>query len=306
MYVYDRPFDDERRDFEKMWHFVRADYAARQDHFIWLFSRLGDWKYGLWNDQKCMPTFCRDHAQLWFGPFDELLGFVLSENGDNIFFIFTLPGCDYLYAEILEWTVEHWMPRYGSLKTEVHEHQAGALIALQRRGFHSNGIVATTRAYDIQAVSENPLRLPEGFRILNMCENTDERSKTLLYHNAYHNQDQISEFDLLTTVYSHQNPAYEPAFDFSVVTPEGVHVSSCVGFNDPVHGVAEIEKVCTHSRYRRLGLAEAVIRTCMQRLKARGIRRAYITGYSNEANGLYEKLGPCGCMRWFHYELKPG
>jgi ribosomal protein S18 acetylase RimI-like enzyme len=76
-----------------------------------------------------------------------------------------------------------------------------------------------------------------------------------------------------------------------------------VGFNDPAYGVAEVEKICTHSQYRRQGLAEAVIRECFQRLKKRGIERAYITGYSEEANGLYEKLGPCGHKQWFHYEL---
>jgi ribosomal protein S18 acetylase RimI-like enzyme len=301
MYVYNRPFEDERHDFEKMWRFVREDYAVRQDHFVWLFSRLGDWKYGLWNAQKCMPTFCHDHAQLWFDAFDQLLGFVLSENGDNLFFIFTLESCNYLYAEILDWTIRHWGPRYGTLKTEVHEHQTGALAGLEGSGFHANGVVATTRTYDIQAVSDEPLRLPEGFRIVDMCENNDEHSKALLYRNAYHGEDQVSKLDLLATTYAHRSPAYEPAFDLSVVTRDGMHVASCVGFNDPQYGVAEIEKVCTHSRYRRLGLAEAVIRTCMQRLKARGIRKAYITGYSNEANRLYEKLGPCGRMEWSHY-----
>lgn len=302
MYVYNRPFDDERRDFEKMWRFLREDYAARQDRFIWLFSRLGDWKYGLWNEQKCMPTFCHDHAQLWFDAFDQLLGFVLSENGDNLFYIFTLPGCDYLYAEILEWALQNWGPRYGSLKSEVHEHQTGALATLARHGFHSNGVVATTRGYDIQAVSDEPPRLPPGFRIVDRRENSDDRSKTLLFRDAYHGEDHISEFDLLTTAYVRKSPAYEAEFDLSVVTQDGVHVSSCMGFNDPLYGVAEIEKVATYSRYRRLGLAEAVIRACMQRLKGRGIRKAYITGYSQAANGLYEKLGPCGHRQWFHYE----
>jgi ribosomal protein S18 acetylase RimI-like enzyme len=76
-----------------------------------------------------------------------------------------------------------------------------------------------------------------------------------------------------------------------------------VGFNDLAYGVAEIEKVCTHHQYRRQGLAEAVIRECFQRLKKREIERAYITGYSGEANGLYEKLEPCKHKQWFHYEL---
>lgn len=81
-------------------------------------------------------------------------------------------------------------------------------------------------------------------------------------------------------------------------------MSTCVGFYDPASKMAEIEKVCTHRHYRRLGLGEAVIRECFQRLKKRGIQKAYITGYSGEANGLYEKLGPCKHKQWFHYELE--
>lgn len=54
--IHNRPFDDTRHDFEKMWRFIQQDYAHKQDHFVWLFSRLGDWKYGLWNEKKYVPT----------------------------------------------------------------------------------------------------------------------------------------------------------------------------------------------------------------------------------------------------------
>jgi ribosomal protein S18 acetylase RimI-like enzyme len=107
---------------------------------------------------------------------------------------------------------------------------------------------------------------------------------------------------LLSSEYSRQNPAYDPALDFSALTQEGVHVASCVGFIDPACKMAEVEKVCTHSQYRRRGLGEAVIRECFRQLRQRGFDTAYITGYSGEANGLYEKLGPCKLKQWFHYE----
>ncbi len=87
------------------------------------------------------------------------------------------------------------------------------------------------------------------------------------------------------------------------VIPDGMHVASCVGFTDPANRAAEVEKVCTHNHYRRQGLAEAVIRECFHRLGQRGIDKAYIEGYSGEANGLYEKLDPCARKQWFHYEL---
>lgn len=121
MAVSNRAFDRACGDFERMWRFLERDYADRQDHFIWQGSRLGDWMYGLWHEQKYIPTFFRDHAQLWFNDFGDLLGFVLSENGDEVIYIFTALGYDYLYADILEWTIRQWGPRYRTLKTEVHE-----------------------------------------------------------------------------------------------------------------------------------------------------------------------------------------
>lgn len=302
--VYSRQFDEDQSDFEKMWRFLQQDYAARRDGFIWLFSRLGDWKYGLWNAKKNNLTFFQENARLWLDETDQLVGFVLSEDGDNIFFILSLPGYDDLYPQILSWTVQHWGPRYPSMKTEVHEHQTEALAVLAERGFRSLGEVAVTRKYDLTVKVGEIVRLPEGLRIVSMAENGDYFSKALLNKNGFQDEDQVSDLELQRFAYSRQNPAYDPRFDFSVVTSEGVHVATCVGFNDPAYRVAEVEKVCAHNRYRRLGLAEAVIRECFQRLRQRGIETAYITGYSGEANGLYEKLGPCKHKRWFHYELE--
>lgn len=304
MKVSNRPFDNVQSDFEKMWRFLQQDYAQKQERFIWLFSRLGDWKYGLWNEKKYLPSFFHKNAQLWVDGFDQLLGFVLNEDGGNIFFVFTLPGYEYLYADILDWTIQHWGPQYHTLKTEVHEYQEDALTTLERSGFRSKGVVATTRAYDLMATRDELVQLPPRYRIVNMHENGDFRNKGLLYKNGFDDEEQVSEFDLLRFEYSRENPAYDPRFDFSVVTPEGSHVAGCVGFNDPAYRVAEVEKVCTHNQYRRQGLGEAVIKECFQQLKRCGIRWAYITGYSDEANGLYEKLGPCNRKQWFHYELK--
>lgn len=305
MLVRHRPFDEQQDDFRKMWDFIRQDFAHRGDQFIWLFSRLGDWKYGLWRENKYVPTFFRDHAHLWLGGLDELLGFVLSEDGDQIFFIFTRPGFEYLYDEILEWTVQNWGARYPSLITEVHEHQPDSLERLERHGFHSNGAVALTRRYDLRALRDDTIRLPEGYRIESMSEHWDERGKALLLLNGFQRRDEVTELDLLKFAYARESPAYDPGCDLSVVNAEGVHVATCTGFNDPAYRVAEVERVCTQSQFRQLGLAEAVIRTCFQRLRARGIETAYITGYSTAANALYEKLGPCDRRQWLHYELKP-
>lgn len=59
----------------------------------------------------------------------------------------------------------------------------------------------------------------------------------------------------------------------------------------------------THYVWHCSRLAESVIRACFHELAARGMERAYITGYKVPANALYEKLGPSAHKQWFHYEL---
>ncbi len=304
MKIYHRPFELYNDDFEKMWHFLQYDYVQKQDGFIWHIGRLGDWKYGLWNEKKYIPTFFREHAQLWFDSFGQLLGFAINEDGGSTFFIFTLDGYGPLYGEILDWTLRHWGLRGEVLQTEVHEYQHEALAQLEQCGFRSLGPIATTRTYDLREKLDEAVILPPGYRIVHMGENQDQRSKALLYADGFQHTTPFNEFELLRGEYSHENPAYDPRLDFSVLNAEGMHVATVVGFSDPANKAAEVEKICSHSRYRRLGLAEAVIRACFHQLARRGFEKAYIQGYSGEANGLYEKLGPCKRKQWFLYQWR--
>jgi GNAT superfamily N-acetyltransferase len=304
MPVYSRPYNPSGSDFVQMWRLLQVDYARRRDNFVWLVSRFGDWKYGCWRESKMFPMFFRRHAQLWLDSFDEVKGFVLSEDGENIFFIFTRPGHDYLYGEMLDWTVANWGPRYDSLVAEVNEGQPDALAILAGRGFVNLGEAAIMRAYGVAEQASAGYTLPAGFRAVSIAEEPDYLGKRRVQRNGFSGQDDVREIDLLTYEYSRESNAYDPALDLSVVAPDGQHVASCVGFIDAANNIAEIERVCTHSEHRRHGHAVAAIRACFQRLHERGYARAYITGYGNEANNLYEKLGPANRTRWFRYELR--
>jgi GNAT superfamily N-acetyltransferase len=303
MHIYNRPFDPSHNDFIKMYRFLQQDYVHKQDRFIWLFSRLGDWYYGLYDEKKYIPTFFSENAQLWIDNLDELLGFVLSEDGSNLFFIFTAEGYDSLYTDILEWTMHNWRPRFPTLKTEVHEYQDFALAALTRQGFHQVAEVAITRQYDPAACAAAPQALPAPYTIVDQYTRPDSPAKVALYKNGFSNTGEVTWLDIASNVYSHHSPAYDASLDLSVVDEHGKHLAGCVGFIDPHYQVAEIEKICTHSAYRRQGLASAVVNECFRRLAGRGVTSAYITGYSEAAISLYGKLGWRKLKRWYHYEL---
>ncbi|MDO9084759.1 MAG: GNAT family N-acetyltransferase [Anaerolineaceae bacterium] len=302
--IMNRYFDEKQNDFEKMLHFLQADNQDKKEDFTWQVCRLGDWKFGLWNEKKLIPSFFRKNAQLWFDENKKLIGFVLSENGDNIIFIFTIKKYEFLYSEILNWTIKNWGLIFSSLLIELRESQKDEITILEQKGFQSKGIIATTRSYELSSKASETINLPAGFRIVNMLENKDYHSKGILAINAFENQNQISDFDLMKFEYSRENPAYDPTFDFSVITQDGVHVASCVGLLDKINKISEIEKVCTHQNYRRLGLSESVIKHCFQKLYSAGFNRAFLTAYGKGADQLYEKLGPSNRQHWLHYELK--
>jgi ribosomal protein S18 acetylase RimI-like enzyme len=303
MAIYHRAYSPDGLDFAKIWRLLQHDYRRRGDAFVWLVSRFGDWKYGCWRESKYFPMFFRRHCQVWLDGFEEVQGVVLSEDGENIFFIFTRPGHDHLYGEILDWTIANWGPRYSSLLAEVNARQEDAIAALSRRGFTCNGEAATTRAYVPGDQAAQGWKLPDGFRVVSIGEEPDYAGKRLVQRNAFSGQNEVSELDLLTYEYSRESDAYDPHLDLSVVAPDGQHVASCVGFVDPVNNISEIERICTHSEHRQRGYATAVIRACCERLHARGCARAYITGYSGEANNVYEKLEPVARTKWYRYEL---
>lgn len=144
MRVTHRVYDELNCDFATIWNFVREDFAHRQSQFIWLFSRFGDWKYGLWSENKFFPPFFRENGHLWFDDRQELLGFVISESGDELFTIFTQHDYDFLYPDMLDWVMRHWNERGKPLRTEIHEFQRDAITHLERAGFVNRGEISIT------------------------------------------------------------------------------------------------------------------------------------------------------------------
>lgn len=286
-----------------MWEFLINDYADKKEKFIWTIGRLGDWKYGCWNEQKYFPNYMRKNAQLWLTSFDELVGFVLSENCDSNFSIFAKRGFEFLYAEMIAWVKSNWSNREGELSTEAHEYHDSYMHELEKEGFQKKELVAITRQYILSEQVKHKITLEDEYTIEDMYDHPDLYGKALLYNNAWRNGNQVSTTDIMAAEYNRESPCFNPKLDLSVVNRNGLHVSSCVAFVDYRNNYAEIEKICTHNAYRRRGLAEAVIRECFMRLYVQGIEYAYITGFSTEAKNLYEKLGASNSRNWFNYIL---
>lgn len=150
----------------------------------------------------------------------------------------------------------------------------------------------------------------EGFRIVDMQTHPDYRAQRILRDDAFSNRSNLSEEALLHEMrfynHSQQGPIYHAPTDLCVVAPDGRFAAGCEALIDARNNEADIERICTHSNFRRLGLAWAVIQECLYRLQTMGIATVYIAGYSEAAIALYGSLGAVDESKAFTYTRQAG
>lgn len=304
-----RNYSEEQGDFHRLARFFTQRPLARRTHTTWCLGRFVDWKYGLYTNKRAFPSFCDENAHIWFDGFGELAGFVISESGDAGFTILTLDGYRFLYEEMLEWVLETWKGRVSTeslFSTEITEYQDWEQKILGCYGFRPD-LAFSTRRFDL--TGQLPPRIPAapGFVIVDMQSHPDFRAQATLRADAFQKKSTLSEEELnyrLRYFNHNQNgPIYHPETDLCVMAEDGQFVAGCEALINAPALEADVERVCTHSNFRKRGFARAVIQECLYRLKEMGIHNAYITGYSTEALALYASLGAVDEVRAFCYEI---
>lgn len=294
-------------DFKGLCRFLSDNNAWMRSHSTWCIGRVVDWKYGLYPDKQAYPDFCGENAHLWFDAFGDLAGFAISEGGGSDIAILTLPGFRFLFEEILQWVIAVWGERPDPLSIELTDQQEREAVILTQYEFEASPPFYIRR-FDLTRPLPERYPLPDGFRIVDMQTHPDYRAQRILRDDAFSNRSNLSEEELRHELrffnHSHQGPIYHALTDLCVVAPDGRSAAGCEALIDARNNEADIERVCTHSDFRRLGLARAVIQECFIRLQAMGIATAYIAGYSETAIRLYGSLGGVSESLGFTYVRK--
>jgi GNAT superfamily N-acetyltransferase len=289
-----RDYADESGDFNRLSRFIVENNASIRSHSTWCLGRFVDWRFGLWGDKLHIPGFWNENAHLWFDGFGELAGFAISEDGGCEVAIITAGGYRFLFEGMLQWVLESWGDRKPALSIEIT-----ALQTLEGEVLESHGFLCTSSFYrssfDLTAELVERFPLEEGYRIVDMHVHPDYRAQHILRQNAFAGKTDLSEEEICRVSklygYARESPIYHPQTDVGVVASDGTFVAGCEALIDARNAEADIERVCTHSSYRRRGFGRVVIQECLVRLRGMGMRRAHITGYSQEAIGLYGSLG---------------
>ena len=300
-----RTYSEEAGDFNRLCRFcVENDHHGRQ-YGTWCLGRLVDWKYGLYGNKLSVAGFCDKNACLWFDAFGEMAGFAISEHGDSGFAIITAAGYRFLFEEMLHWALDNWGGRGPTFSIEITERQTAEAGLLESAGFQL-GSTFYSRHFDLAQEPVKRFPLEEGFTIVDMATHPDFRQQRLLRANAFSHKDPLTEEEMQRQLtfynYAHEGPIYHPQCDLCVMAPDGRFVAGCEALIDARNVSADIERICTHSDFRRRGFSRAVIQECMRRLRDMGMRDAYIGGYSPEAIALYGSLGHDSELKCFVYE----
>jgi GNAT superfamily N-acetyltransferase len=289
-----RNYAEESGDFKRLCHFMIAHAAHLRSHSTWCLARFADWPYGPVGGKLPTPGFLSRNAHMWFDGFDLVAGLAISENGRSDVAILTTAGYRFLFAEILQWIVDNWGEHRAELSIEISARQEPEAALLEDHGFTYQSSFYTFH-YDLQGGLAGRAPLEPGYTIVDMQTRPDYRAQRVLRYDAFRGPSELSEeeLDRLVALYSHarQSPIYHAPTDLCIVAPDGTFVSGCEALIDAHNAVADVERVCTHSRYRRRGFARAVILECFYHLRDMSLERAYITGYSPEAISLYGSLG---------------
>jgi GNAT superfamily N-acetyltransferase len=301
-----RGYSEEAGDFSRLCRFI-VQYNDQVRRFsTWCLGRVVDWKYGLYPSKTSVAGFCDQNAHLWFDAFGDLAAFAISESGDAGLAIITLAGYRFLFEEILQWALGAWHDRGPCFSIEITERQTAEACVLERLGFQLRSTFYT-RCFDLTGELAPRCPLEPGFAIVDMLTHPDYRAQRILRDDAFSGRSSAGEEDLRRELefynYGHQGPIYHPQTDLCIMAEDGMLVAGCEALIDARNAEVDIERVCTHSSFRRRGFARAVIQECLYRLRAMGMRTAYITGYSPAAVALYSSLGAVGESRAFVYEI---
>lgn len=301
-----RSYSEEQGDFRRITKFITDNYHHFRTNSTMTLPRFVDWKYGLYSSKTSDPAFLENNATLWFDGFGRLVAVLISEDGDSSFSILTVEGYRFLFEEILRWAVDNWGSRSEKMSVELTEYQRREIEIVQRNGFRSVWTFCT-RFFDLSAELEERRSIDDGFEIIDMETTPEYREQRILRSNAFEGKTHVSDSELEHQLKfynnTHRSPIYNPWTDLCVKFRDGRHVAGCEALIDALNSTADIERVCTHSEFRRRGFAKALIIECLHRLKDMGFKTAGITGFGKEAIKLYGSLGASEKMESFIFEL---
>jgi mycothiol synthase len=288
-----RPYKSED-DFWRMREFLRQVFVLNQRlERSWHISRL---EYARWHTcLNCANVSLQEVAYL--GEADgQLIAFLMPDGGLGEAHFCVNPGWQTVKLEeqMLNIAEEHLAASQpdGSRKLRVWavEAEKQRQELLISHGYHKDNWPEYQWRRDLDGpIAEVPAPagytirpLGDGLELLERCY-----ASGLGFHEgdikiAVENRDDPGWYRNIQTA-----PLYRRDLDLVAIAPDGSIASFCTIWFDDVTRSACFEPVATVPSHQRRGLGKAVMAEGLRRLQHMGATRAFVSGYSSEANALY-------------------
>ncbi|WP_342565410.1 GNAT family N-acetyltransferase [Paenibacillus sp. FSL R7-0345] len=275
----------ERTDMLKVRQFLSDAYSRFKRPNSWLIAR---WEFEIFFFQLRADTLheWERNIGLWEDESGRLAA-VVSKDGDFYFQLDSDHPPDSLTGEMFEY-IEKRTSREPAeyCKLAIPKFMSSLERLAVSRGYellpdeHDSSISITLD-------KEFPVPLPEGFRL---CSGTEVSDKAKAEgHIMAFNYPGTKGAERMLQFYGgiREAPGYCPELDLSLLNEQGEVVAFCNVFVDEANRIGMLEPVGTHPAYRNRGLGRAVIYEGLNRLRSKGMVKAF-TGPNQP---FYERIG---------------
>lgn len=128
---------------------------------------------------------------------------------------------------------------------------------------------------------------PPGFVVRPLAGASEAGDYAALQRLAFDSTNMTADWRLRTL----QAPHHVPELDLVMAAPTGELVAFCLGWQMDAQG--QVEPIGVHPDFQQHGLGRVMLRTCLRRMRARGITTAHIEhdGTNDSATQLYASEG---------------
>ena len=277
-------------DFDKILNFLRGIYLETKNIFCYFPNRFENDK----NNYITGIHIWEEVRSEYNSQLKEIVGLSLPERKYQ-YLIQVKPTYEFLYSEIIAWIGKH-LEKVNHLDRDTKELRIVTLEenillenALIEKKYNKTNVYGFLRIWNNKQ-DEKEYSIPKGFTIRSIkgkeeYQNYAKAIQETFGHGEWFNKEVVEELN--------SNSYYNKDLDLIVEAPNGDIASFCTFRMDPVIKVTELEPMGTVPKYRKLGLAKALLNEGFARLKLLKPPLVYIGGAADNpgANKLYESTG---------------
>ena len=273
------------QDFIKIRDFLKNTLKKDPSHKNWMIDR---WSFCRYWGQVMHRTFdtWTETVGIWEDENKELVAVVNSQGeridrtaGEVFFQLDNRKFSDEFFCELIDYA-ESKLPLRTTeglfLRFIVNDDAYQIKNILKERGYTLQNWKDPMAYIDIS--NELNIELPEGFKIVDANEVSDYQ-KGFAHGQAFgYYKNDVPEDDDAERCYSslRKAPDYIPELDLSVVDSNGEIAAFAGVWYDDMNRIAQLEPVGTIPKYRRAGLAKAVIYEGINRVKKLGANKMFV------------------------------